>query len=308
MFAAATLVVVMAAGLAVVSSVTAPDAGASAMMGVSARVLIAYSVQHRPIYAYRMGDPASALKGVIVGQMHGDEPAGVTITDTILHGQPVHGIDLWVVPSINPDGYAAHRRQNAHGVDLNRNWPNNWASLTGAYYSGTKPLSEPETAGLYAFLNRVKPTYLVSLHQPLDGVDTTDGGARDPAFRHRLSANLGLPEKALTCWSVCEGSMTGWLTNDQSGSAITVEFGSTPSHSYLVNTAASGILSALSVRYGRPLTAGAATPALLTGRLVGAGGWNSFDQIALADLDDDQRADLIATNARHRSATRDGKA
>jgi murein tripeptide amidase MpaA len=106
--------------VAVASSVTAPDAGASAMTGVIARVLIAYSVQHRPIYAYRMGDPTSALTGVILGQMHGDESAGVTVTDTILHGPPVHGLDLWVIASINPDGYATDRRQNAHGVDLNR--------------------------------------------------------------------------------------------------------------------------------------------------------------------------------------------
>ena len=39
--------------------------------------VIGYSVQHRPITAYRLGNPASRVKAVLLGQMHGDEHAGI---------------------------------------------------------------------------------------------------------------------------------------------------------------------------------------------------------------------------------------
>src|SRR6266700_7182220 len=99
------------------------------------------------------------------------------------------------------------------------------------------------------FLNRIKPRYFVSMHQPLDGVDTTDGGARDPAFRKRLAANLGLPQKAFTCFSVCHGTMTGWFTHYLPGAGITVEFPAVVSKSYLTGRAAPGIIKAIGARY-----------------------------------------------------------
>jgi hypothetical protein len=105
---------------------------------------------------------------------------------------------------------------------------------------------------MYAFLNRVEPNRLVSMHQPLDGVDTTDGGATDTTFRNALAHNLNLPLKAFTCYSVCHGSMTGWLTRYTSTTAITVEFTQTVSSAYLSGPAARGIVSALMVNVHVP--------------------------------------------------------
>ena len=48
----------------------------------------------------------------------------------------MHGIDLWLVPVYNPDGLARHTRRNAHGVDLNRNYPYKWIRQGGNYDSG----------------------------------------------------------------------------------------------------------------------------------------------------------------------------
>ena len=172
--------------------------------------VLGYSVDHRPIRDHRMGSPGSGIKAVVLGQMHGDEHAGVIVADTMLLGRPVKDVDLWVIPSMNPDGNAVHTRQNAHHVNLNRNWPDHWVPQGGIFYSGPAPLSEPETKAVYAFLNSVKPTLLVSIHQPLNGVDTTDGGSRNPAFAARLAHNLHLPLKPFNCWSVCRGAMTGY--------------------------------------------------------------------------------------------------
>ncbi len=253
---------IVAAVLAIAGVTSAPrEVSASTPVGtpVIERRLLGYSVQHRPIYAYRLGTPTSRITAVIVGQMHGDEHAGVTVANSLVYSrQAVSGIDLWVVPTMNPDGNAANRRQNAHGVDLNRNWPDHWvrnpaACYTGpnplifasGCYSGTGPLSEPETTMMYAFLASVRPRYVVSLHQPLGGVDTTDGGALDPAFRRRLASRLGLAQTPFTCWSVCNGSMTGWFTDYRPGAAITVEFGFSPPSGYLTSTAPRGIVAAM---------------------------------------------------------------
>lgn len=225
---------------------TAPHALGSVPTAVIRSKVLGHSVRGRAIVAYELGNPYSHTKALILGEMHGNEPAGVTLVRSIVHaGYAVTGIDLWVVTTMNPDGYARRRRQNADRVDLNRNWPDSWRRLTGIYYSGTRPLSEPETRAMYNFVRWLRPRYVVSLHQPLHGVDTTDGGATHPAFRRRLAANLGLPQKAFNCWSVCHGSMTGWFTNHMSGAAITVEFGSAPRTSYLTGRAARGIISAM---------------------------------------------------------------
>ena len=37
------------------------------------------------------------------------------------------GIDMWVIPHVQPRRLARHTRKNAHGVDLNRNYPYRWA-------------------------------------------------------------------------------------------------------------------------------------------------------------------------------------
>lgn len=103
----------------------------------------------------------------------------------------VNTVDLWFIPVVNVDGYdhtftTGNRlwRKNLHdndgdgtveageGVDLNRNFPHKWgydnegsspvpASET---YRGTAPASEPETQAQIAFMNRVKPKFLVNWH------------------------------------------------------------------------------------------------------------------------------------------------
>ncbi|XP_054735626.1 carboxypeptidase B [Anastrepha obliqua] len=89
-------------------------------------------------------------------------------------------VEVYLVPLVNPDGYEysfTHDRfwrKNRHryagrscsGVDINRNFPNNWnylgasQNLCSEVYSGTGPTSEPETAAIARYLeynrNRIK--------------------------------------------------------------------------------------------------------------------------------------------------------
>jgi predicted deacylase len=199
---------------------TVAAAGQPAVIGT--RVL-GKSVQGRKILAYHLGEPGKK-KVVLISLMHGNEPAPRRILTDLVDGPPVHGINLWVVPVYNPDGFAHHTRKNAHAVDLNRNYPFKWVPLNGGYESGPKPASEPETRAMMRFLKRVRPAYILSFHQPLHAVDIT---AR-PTFSKRVARSLGLPMSRLDCGSSCHGTMTMWFNHRFRGFALTVEYGAHP--------------------------------------------------------------------------------
>ena len=109
------------------SSLPARGDGRRATRRVIGAGCIGHSVQGRPIVAWHLGEPGKP-KVVLISVMHGNEPAPpADPAPTCATAQPVHGVNLWVVPVYNPDGLARHTRKNAHGVDLNRNYPYHWA-------------------------------------------------------------------------------------------------------------------------------------------------------------------------------------
>lgn len=203
---------------------------------------IGTSVHGRPIRAFHLGDPGAKVTAVILGSMHGDERAGIRVVDALRKGARIKGVNLWVIRTINPDGVARDTRGNARGVDLNRNFRHHWAPLSGSYYSGPRPYSEPESRALRDFLNDVKPRFMVSFHQPLHGVGRDD---ERHAFQRRLARGLGLPIQAFHCSGTCHGTMTSWYNATHRGTAITVEFGSGPSRHYLRTRAVRGTLRAV---------------------------------------------------------------
>jgi murein peptide amidase A len=205
-----------------------PTVAADGRPAVIGTRVLGHSVQGRKIVAYHLGEPGRR-KVVLISLMHGNEPAPRRILTSLLDGQPVHDLNLWVVPIYNPDGFAHHTRKNAHGVDLNRNYPYKWAPLNGGYESGPKPASEPETRAMMRFLSKVRPAYVLSFHQPLHAVDVTER----PAFSKRVARSLGLPMSRLNCGSSCHGTMTMWFNHRFPGFALTVEYGAHPARSRL---------------------------------------------------------------------------
>ena len=194
---------------------------------VGSRV-IGRSVQGRPITAYLVGDPTARRTALLLGQMHGDEKAGIATANAVIKGPRITGLRLWVVPTLNPDGNAAGTRTNAHGVDLNRNFAHRWArTAKGSTYGGPASFSEPESRALRDFIRSQQPARIVSVHQPLYGIDRYD--LKDADLYARLVRYSGLPGKSFACRSVCRGTMSGWTNHATSSAAITVEYGRNPS-------------------------------------------------------------------------------
>lgn len=208
---------------------------------------IGHSVKGRPIRAWRLGEPGKR-RIVLVSTMHGDEPHTRRILETLRDGRPVRGVDLWVLPTYNPDGLARGTRRNAHGVDLNRNFPHLWKDLDGTYESGPRPASEPETRAVMAFLEDVDPRRVISFHQPLHGVDTD---TKDTGFARRLARALRLPRTSLDCGGLCHGTMTMWFNHRFRGSALTVEYGSRPSRHRMAVQAPRQLLGAIDAHRAR---------------------------------------------------------
>ncbi len=138
--------------------------------------VIGRSVQGRPILAYRVGDPAAQARVLVVGCIHGDECAAFPVVARLIRQRPPRGVQLWVMPSVNPDGRRAGTRGNAHGVDLNRNFPLRWRPLArpSRYYSGPRPLSEPESRAVANLVRTVKPDLSIWFHQPERNVRDPD--------------------------------------------------------------------------------------------------------------------------------------
>jgi protein MpaA len=171
----------IAAGLALAAVATglAGQAGAEPSAGsATERVVIGTSVQKRPIRAVQLGDPAGARVALVVGVIHGDERVGLRIVDAIkrrasAEAASLQGTQLWAIQTVNPDGLRAHTRKNAHGVDLNRNFPYRWRDdvpHSNGYYPGPRPSSEPETRAVMAFARRIQPDLSIWYHQPWGAV------------------------------------------------------------------------------------------------------------------------------------------
>jgi N-acetylmuramoyl-L-alanine amidase-like protein/zinc carboxypeptidase len=190
---------------------------------VPAQVTIGHSVEGRPIHAELIGSATAKTKLMVVGSVHGNEPAGKAVVARLRRAHPPRGTALWLIEDANPDGAAANTRHNAHGVDLNRNFPYRWQSQDGVYESGPGPASEPETQAIQRFVEREHPRVTLWYHQALQIVVKSAGDAKLQRLYSRLS---GLPRKRLAAY---HGTATSWQNSTFPGdSAFVVELPAGP--------------------------------------------------------------------------------
>jgi protein MpaA len=164
---------------ALAASLAGQGAGADpAAVAATEQQPIGRSVEGRAITAAQLGDPSGTRVALVVGVIHGDERAGLRVVRAIKRrareqGSSLAGTQLWAIATVNPDGQRAHARKNAHGVDLNRNFPFRWhdeVPHSSGYYPGPGPASERETRAVMAFAQRVQPELSIWYHQPWGAV------------------------------------------------------------------------------------------------------------------------------------------
>ncbi len=174
---------------------------------VHRRIRLGRSVLGRPVVAFKLGDRDARRRLLVVGCIHGDEPAGIAVAHRLETGPSPRETQVWVVNNLNPDGVAAGTRQNANRVDLNRNFTWRWRSLGrpgDQQYSGPKPLSEPESRIAESLILRLRPRITVWFHQPLGVIDESGGRL---GIERRFSSLTDLPLRRLTRYP---GSAAGW--------------------------------------------------------------------------------------------------
>ena len=165
---------------------------------------IGHSVRGRPIRALRLGDPNALTSVLVVGCVHGNETTGRAVIARLYGASPPPGVALWLIGDTNPDGCRASTRQNAHGVDLNRNFPYRWRRLPhGTYHSGSHALSEPESRAIQAFMRRERPVVSLWYHQHASRVYSYGDGT----IARRYARRVGLRHDF---FYAAPGSITRW--------------------------------------------------------------------------------------------------
>ncbi len=191
--------------------------------------VIGTSAGGRPIVASHRGTPGGKVV-LVVGVIHGNENAGLAIVDRLAVMPLPAGIDLWLLPLMNPDGFANDVRGNEHGVDLNRNFPHDWTAIASPgewQYSGSGPGSEPETQAYMTFAERVRPALTLWYHQDLFRVSPSSG--RDGPLRRRYAELTGLAYETVSgTGSVYTGVAATWTRRTvPSAMSFIVELGPT---------------------------------------------------------------------------------
>jgi len=134
---------------------------------------LGHSVQGRTLWGLKITDNPTVEEDEpevrLCGVHHGNEYMGAELclllaqylTDNYgLNETVTHLVDtreIWIIPMVNPDGREMGSRENANGVDLNRDYGYMW----GPGWGSPGPFSQPETQAMRA--NAVNNSFVLSL-------------------------------------------------------------------------------------------------------------------------------------------------
>ena len=120
---------------------------------------IGTSAQGRPIWAEHWG-ATTGPQVLVLGQVHGDECAPAWFVRAVRTAPPTT-FGIWLVPTMNPDGLAAHTRLTAQGIDPNRD--------------GFR-VETPEAQAVMGFTATLRPVLTLHLHSPYRWVGAHNEG------------------------------------------------------------------------------------------------------------------------------------
>jgi len=212
-----------------------------------------YTVKGNPLFyeefGFRDSNSESPVNLLLCG-VHGDEHSGIYIcfqlVKEILTENPgVFGdLKLVIAPIVNPDGFFANTRENANGVDPNRNLPTKdwdgaaqkvWNRYNGdpRKYPGAESGTETESKLQMYLINKYNPDKIISIHAPLGFLDFDGPG--DQKYRNLIRLEkrakyLGLNIEAnskkllkLVDFRFFPGSLGNYAGNERSIPTYTIE-------------------------------------------------------------------------------------
>ncbi len=168
------------------------------------------------------------VAGLLCAAQHGEEPETLLLARRLLERVPGDESRWAVVPCLNPDGVLSGVRQNAAGVDLNRNFPSStWRpdpsftyppgcldrrppNRTNRSSPGEQPASEPETRAVIALIERLAPPLIIDLHSPLEVILRTPDAPDDVTRALAQAASLPVRDELD---GPAPGSLDDWCTD-----------------------------------------------------------------------------------------------
>ena len=186
-----------------------------------------------------------------VGNMHGDETVGrevlIRLIEDILshYGKDdrvtnlVDTTDIYILPSMNPDGFKLKRRTNSFGTDLNRNLPDRFGRQIGYPNTETRAIMAWSKANNFVLSANLHGGDLVA-NYPFDGNAQYRSGSYtaapdDATFRYLAKAyslvhphmknNRRFPEGITNGadWYVLYGGMQDWNYLNTNDMELTME-------------------------------------------------------------------------------------
>jgi hypothetical protein len=135
----------------------------------------------RPVFSLNIGDEArpTAFFGAAIHGWEWENAYGLLRLAEVLCEDPrvermdTRKLHFKILPVQNPGGFDAFTRQNARGVDLNRNFDCAWSRFDAVQdvcvpwdynYKGTRAASEPETRIVQGIIDRHRPVCVIDYH------------------------------------------------------------------------------------------------------------------------------------------------
>lgn len=172
------------------------------------------TVQNRALWFMKISDNVSQeedeLEFRYIAAIHGDEVVGKEMCLYLINylvdqygSDPVvtdlvNETEIWIMPSMNPDGTAAASRYNANGVDLNRNFPDR---VSDPY--NTTAGRQPETADVMNWNFAHRPIMSANFHGGTLVANYPWDGCWDPQANHAYTTNQDwiLPAAETYSWN-----------------------------------------------------------------------------------------------------------
>lgn len=206
------------------------------------------TVEGRPIEVQRVGTAPTTV--LLFSNIHGNEVDAAPILDEVVARASqdpalAGSLTLLVVRRVNPDGFERETRRNAHGIDINRNFPTRNFEVgdpADRYYGGAEAFTEPETKALAALVEKERPVAIVAIHSALKFVNY-DGPAEGIAkaiaapLGYRVDGEIGYPTP---------GSFGTWAGRERGIATVTLELPKRPTPEESAATV-EGLLAALRV-------------------------------------------------------------